>query len=42
MLKMFDYLLEAKGFGWALVRFALLVAPAIIALVILSMFFRLD
>lgn len=42
MIKIFDHVLEAKGAGWSLLRFALIVAPAAIALVVLNVFFRLD
>ena len=42
MFNIIDRVLEAKGAGWSFLRFTLIVAPAIIALVVLSMFFRLD
>lgn len=42
VFKILDRVLEAKGAGWSVLRFALIVAPAVIALVVLNMFFRLD
>jgi hypothetical protein len=40
MLKLIDNLLEARGFGWTILRFAIILTPAIIALVALSTVFR--
>jgi len=42
MFNIFDRVLEAKGTGWSVLRFAFILAPAVVALVVLNMFFRLD
>lgn len=42
MFTIIDRVLEAKGAGWSVLRFALIRAPTVIALVVLNMFFRLD
>jgi hypothetical protein len=42
MSNIIDRILDSKGVGWSLLRFSLIVSPAIVALVILNMFFRLD
>jgi hypothetical protein len=42
MFNNLDRALEPKGAGWSFLRFALIIAPAVIALVVLNIFFRLD
>lgn len=42
MLKILDSVLEAKGAGWSVLRFAMIAAPAIVVLIVLSNYFRLD
>jgi hypothetical protein len=42
MFNILDRVLEAKGAGWSILRFALILTPAIISLSILNVFFRLD
>lgn len=42
MFRIFDPVLEGKGVGWMFLRFAVILAPAIFALIVLSTLFRLD
>jgi hypothetical protein len=42
MFSIIDRVLEAKGAGWSFLRFALILTPAVIALVVLSTAFRLE
>jgi hypothetical protein len=42
MFAILDRILEAKGAGWSVLRFAMIAAPAIVVLIVLSNFFRLD
>ena len=36
MANILDRVLEARGFGWTLLRFAIILTPAILALILLS------
>ena len=40
MGRLFDNVLEARGFGWTLLRYAIISAPAVIALTMLSTVFK--
>jgi hypothetical protein len=42
MFNIFDRVLEGKGVGWSSLRFALILAPAAILLIVLSKAFSLD
>jgi hypothetical protein len=42
MFNILDRVLEAKGAGWSFLRFALILTPAVIALIVLNTAFRLD
>jgi len=38
MLKFFDHVLEAKGFGWTILRFLIVATPAALVLIVTSYF----
>ena len=40
--KIFDLVLDGKSVGWMFLRFAMVVTPAVLAIILLSIFFRLD
>lgn len=42
MFSIFERVLEAKGAGWSLLRYGLILGPAILALIVLNTAFRLD
>ena len=42
MFRMFNILLEGKGVGWSVLRFALILGPAVLARIVLNTAFRLD
>lgn len=42
MFNIFHHLLEGKGAGWSILRYAIILALAVLALTVLNTFFRLD
>ena len=41
MFNIFNRVLDRKGFGWTILRFALIIAPAAVALVVANTVFQL-
>ena len=41
MFSIFHHLLEGKGIGWSVLRYVLILAPAVLALIVLNAAFRL-
>jgi len=42
MISIFNHVLEAKGVGWSVLRYALILAPAVVALIVLNTAFPIE